>query len=320
MVSLCLGGKTRVEVMEEVKIEKIVYGEWENCLRLANGRVDVVVTTDVGPRVIRYGFVGKENEFCEVAGDRGQTGGDEWRMYGGHRLWHSPEDRERTYRPDNSEVAWREIQGGISLEQSVESGTGIGKELELRLSPRGSRVELRHRLTNRGLWPVELAAWAITVMAPGGLEVIPQPEKAAGLLPDRLIALWPYSRMDDPRVRWGDRYILLRQDPETSEPFKLGIPGREEWAAYFNRGRLFLKRHTHFPAVRYPDFGVSYETYTNDYMLEMETLSPLTHLRPGETVEHREEWELFDHVPRPGADEKEIDAALRGAYAREKND
>ncbi|MFH1037414.1 MAG: hypothetical protein V1789_01925 [PVC group bacterium] len=296
--------------MEAVKMEKIAYGGWENCLRLSNGQADLVVTTAVGPRVIRYGFAGKENEFCEVAADRGKSGGEEWRMYGGHRLWHGPEDRERTYQPDNREIAWREIPGGVSLQQPVESGTGIMKELDVRLFPGGSRVELLHRLTNRGLRPAELSAWAITVMAPGGWEVIPQPEKADGLLPNRLIALWPYSRLNDPRVAWGGRYIVLRQGPSAEGPCKLGVPNERGWAAYFNRGRLFLKRYTHFPAARYPDFGVSYETYTNDFMLEMETLSPLSLLAPGGSIEHREEWELFDNISCPGDDEKKIEAAL----------
>ncbi|MDP8214012.1 MAG: hypothetical protein RAO92_03640 [Candidatus Euphemobacter frigidus] len=83
--------------MSAVRIEKFTCGGWKNCLRLTNGLVEVVVTTDVGPRVIRYGFSDAPNMFCEVEKDRGRIGGDEWRMYGGHRLWHSPEDNPRTY-------------------------------------------------------------------------------------------------------------------------------------------------------------------------------------------------------------------------------
>ena len=55
----------------------------------------------------------------------------------------------------------------------------------------------------------------------------------------------------------------------------------------------------------YPDYGVSYETYTNDYMMEMESLSPLTRLEPGDTINHLEEWELIENVSRPAADNEE---------------
>ena len=66
--------------------EKFSYGGWPNCVRLTNGQIVVVITTDVGPRVIRLGFVGGQNLFKEFAEDMGKTGGHEWRSYGGHRL------------------------------------------------------------------------------------------------------------------------------------------------------------------------------------------------------------------------------------------
>ena len=36
--------------------EKVSYGGWPNCVRLNNGKVELIITTDVGPRVIRFGF------------------------------------------------------------------------------------------------------------------------------------------------------------------------------------------------------------------------------------------------------------------------
>ncbi len=290
--------------------EEIEYGGWEGCIRLTNGTVEAVLTTAVGPRVIRYGLAGGANELFEDEADRGRTGGEEWRLYGGHRLWHSPEDRFRTYQPDNRPLAVREIPGGAALRQPVEEATGIEKELEVTLAPSGSRLTLLHRLTNRGPWPVEPAAWAITVMAPGGREVIPQPEPAEGLLPDRLLALWPYSRLDDPRLVLAGRFILLRQDGQAAGPIKLGLPNYPGWAGYFNRGRFFRKLHRHLPGARYPDFGCSYETYANAAMLEMESLSPLVPLSPGDSVEHREEWELFPDVPFPGSEPGPIEETL----------
>jgi len=297
--------------MSSVRIEKIAYGGWENCLRVSNGLIEIVATTDIGPRIIRYGFIGQPNEFCEVESDLGSTGGEEWKMYGGHRLWHSPENNPRTYQPDNTPVNREEIPGGVSLRQEVEGLTGIRKEIEITLAEDGTTVSLLHRLSNQGSWPVELAVWAITVMAPGGREIIPQTRKGSGLLPDRLISLWPYTRLNDPRVHWGDRYIIIDQDSSAAGAFKIGLQNPVGWAAYFNRGHLFLKRYRHQSQAQYPDYGVSYETYTNDFMLEMETLSPLTRLNPGESVEHREEWELYDNVQMPPDDEVGLDAIFK---------
>ncbi len=86
--------------------EKTEYAGWKNCLRLSNGTVELVVTLDVGPRVIRFGFVDGQNLFKEFEEQVGKTGGDEWHSYGGHRLWHAPEVEPRTYFPDNRPVAY----------------------------------------------------------------------------------------------------------------------------------------------------------------------------------------------------------------------
>src|SRR5882724_1631173 len=87
---------------DDVKIEKINYGGWANCLRLSNRLIDLVATTDVGPRLIRFGFVGQRNEFREFPGMLGKRGGRRWRIYGGHRLWMAPE--ALPYFPDNRPV------------------------------------------------------------------------------------------------------------------------------------------------------------------------------------------------------------------------
>jgi len=298
--------------MADVTVKKIAYGGWENCIEICNGLVNLVVTVDVGPRIIRYGFVGQENEFCEVEEMMGLTGGDEWRIYGGHRLWHSPEMKPRSYVPDNKPVDWCEIPGGIKTTQSVEEWTQIQKEMEITLSPDSTKVKILHRLINLGPWPVELSVWALSVMAPGGKEVVPQTQRDTGLLGNRVLALWPYTRMDDARVHWGDQYIILKQDRNSSAPFKFGTSNEDGWAAYFNHGHLFVKYYTHMMGAKYPDFGVSYETYTTDFMLEMESLSPLTVVEPNGKAEHLEKWELFDGVAMPSDDEESIHNALAG--------
>jgi hypothetical protein len=297
--------------MEDMTIQGISYGGWDNCVQITNGIADLVVTTDVGPRIIRYGFAGQENELGEIESTKGLTGGKEWRIYGGHRLWHSPEDESRTYEPDNFPVDWVEITNGIRTVQSVERGTGIKKEMEIHLSPESSRVKVLHRLTNSGLWTIELSVWSISAMATGGTEIIPISGKNTGLLPDRLMALWPYTKLNDSRVTFGDRYIILQQSPDQAQPFKLGTSNEHGWAAYFNHNHLFVKYYNHYQNARYPDFGASYETYVNDFMLEMETLSPLVLLERGAHADHEETWELFNHIQAPAHDEDEIDRILR---------
>ena len=61
---------------------------------------------------------------------------------------------------------------------------------------------------------------------------------------------------------------------------------------------MFVKRFAYQEGKTYPDFGVNFETFTNQDMLEIETLGPLIELGPGKLVEHVEHWELFSGLGR----------------------
>lgn len=275
--------------------ETIEFLGWPNCLRLSNGRVELIVTRDVGPRILHYGLVGGRNAFRVFPEQAGLTGGDEWHLFGGHRLWHAPEQKPRTYQPDNLPVDCDPRPDGARLVQPVEPLTGIEKALEIRLQE-GTHVIVSHSLTNLGVWPVRLAPWALTVMAPGGVAILPEPPPGTPdqLLPNRVVALWPYTRAGDPRLLWGDRYLRVRPDPQRAAPVKVGMPAAEGWCGYVNQGHLFLKRVHFQPKAVYPDFGSGLECYAAGDFLELETLGPLVELEPGESTVHVEHWFLFE--------------------------
>ncbi|MFQ5613882.1 MAG: hypothetical protein ACE5H9_17310 [Anaerolineae bacterium] len=288
-------------------MERINYKGWPNCYRLSNGLVDVVVTTDVGPRVTRFGFVGQENEFKEYEEMVGKIGGDEWRIYGGHRLWHAPEDITRTYFPDNGPVTLKEHNEFIRLIQPPEATTGIQKEIDLRLAVDTACVTVTHRLRNVNLWPVELAPWALSVMAENGKAIIPLPPRGShpdNLRPYGTLTLWAYTNLADRRWTWGNQYVLLQQSPQMTEPQKIGLPVPAGWVAYARHNHLFVKKFNHIQEATYPDYGCSVEVFTDGDMLEVETLGPLVSLQPQAIVEHTERWFLFDGVPTPQNDDE----------------
>jgi hypothetical protein len=278
-----------------VKIEKTAFQGWPNCYRVSNGTVEFVATTDVGPRIIYFGFCGEPNVFYVREDFAGQTGGSEWKNYGGHRIWHAPEDKVRTYEPDNSPVQAKEIDRGLALTMPPEKLSGIEKEIEITLDPSAARVRVIHRLRNTGPWPVELAPWGISVMAPGGFGISPMPLTfhPDRLLPNRALTLWPYTDMRDDRWLWGTDYILLRQKVVTGQDrTKVGINNNLGWGAYYLKPYLFLKRFDYVDGARYPDYNSSLELFTNNRMLELESLGPLTTLQAGARTEYEERWEL----------------------------
>ena len=105
----------------------------------------------------------------------------------------------------------------------------------------------------------------------------------------------------------AEKYIMLDQDRNANQAFKIGLPNKDGWAAYANNGHLFVKRFQHVDGVEYPDFGYSsFETYTCDYMTEIESLSPLFELESDCSIEHKEIWNLYDNVKTP-ENETDID-------------
>jgi hypothetical protein len=294
-----------------MKIEKnFNYGGWENCIRLSEGEIECVVTTDVGPRIIRLAFKGEKNVLGEIEDHLGKTGGNEWLSYGGHRLWHSPEVMPRTYYPDNKPVSYCWDGKTLKLIQDMEETTGIQKEIEI-TPGKENNIRVLHRLINRNLWDIEFAPWAITVMAKSGRAIVPQePYKPAegNLLPVRPLVLWPYTRMGDHRFTWGDKFIQIKQDTEAGSPQKIGALNKQGWIAYSLGDYLFVKKYSYKPDVIYPDFGVNTEIYINPDILEMETLGSLEKVPPGGFVEHIENWFLFKE--EIGEDEETLEKKL----------
>jgi hypothetical protein len=304
-------------------VETVEYKGWKHNLRLANADAELIVTLDVGPRVISYRPSGDANVFKEFADQLGRSGEPDWQMRGGHRLWAGPEDLTRTYAPDNAPVRHTPLgPGSVRLTQAPDAPYGIQKEIDLTLAPKGSRVTAVHRITNVGDDPTQLAPWALTVMAPGGVEIIPLPYKRPHPGPpqnarspddyasDQKLILWPFFDFTDPRWTFGRHHITLRQDPKATGPTKIGLAHRGGWVAHLKGGTLFVKRFGYQEGMPYPDGGANFETFTNADMLEIESLGPLTKLAPGAEVELTEEWELFTGAPAVNT-EADIDRVIR---------
>lgn len=307
-----------------VKIREITYKSYGTCVELSNGLVDVCVTTDVGPRIIRYGFIGKENMMHEDTARRGCEKGDvfdrfygagsAWYSYGGHRLWASPEALPRTYYPDNAPVAYKINGNTVTFTPAEQKENHLQMQIAVTLADGTSKVTVSHTITNTGGTPVTCAAWALSVMAKGGLCAVEQTSRDTGLLHNRAVALWPYAKMNDRRVHWGERFITLQQETGHPSPFKLGTTNESGYALYFNHECMFIKRYCHALEGVYPDGGMSFETYTNDDFIEVETLSPLKTLKCGESVCHTETWQLYSGVAMPQAGDEAALSALVDKY------
>ena len=279
-------------------------------LRLSNGALDAIVTLDVGPRTMHVSLPGGPNMFADDCGLKEDLpDGTVYEYFGGHRVWHSPEAFPRSYVSDSHPLDRHELyDDGVLLVQRREPWTQIAKSVELRF--RAESIAVKSSLTNNGAWPIEMAVWSLFLGSPNGRLILPAVQRNAGLLPNTSYAIWSYSRMNDPRVHWGQRYIVLDHDEANEAAFKLGYANESGWLAYVNNGCCLVKTFRHERGARYPDRGCSSEAYSAGWGIDIESLSPVQLVGPGKSIAHHEEWFVFECPRRPSVDDDEITEVL----------
>lgn len=285
---------------------------WGHCLSLKNDLVELTVPLELGPRIIRYSYIGEKNVFGEFPAQKADADKSKWHSYGGHRLWHGPEDILRTYIPDNDPVQLEIAASRVIIRQNIEKQTQLQKEMELHLSESGTHVQVIHRIRNHHLFDVRLAVWGISVMATKGRAILPLPPRGThneNLQAQTSLTLWKYTNLQDPRYHFGQKYLSFQQDPTIEEAQKFGISRSGGWLAYLNEGNAFIKKCAYGENQTYSDEGSALEIYSDGKVLEMESLSPLTTIKPGEFAELIEDWYLLNGIDLE-ANENELDQKL----------
>lgn len=269
---------------------------------LSNQHVHLEYLTTAGPRIVHLSLAGThDNLMVECPDIKIPTALGDFNIFGGHRLWHSPEAMPRSYVPDNDPIEIAEIANGVRLIQQVEAFTGIRKSLEITLATDRPAVTVKHTLENCGAWPVELACWALTQLRQGGLAALPQTAHKLdepGLLPNRNLVLWPYTRLADPRLSLNDDFVFIAAQP-LQPPVKVGYLNRHGWLGYLTGGVFFVKKFDVHEGQPHVDFGCNAESYCNDRFIEVESVGPLVQIEPGQATSHIEEWTLHRAAATP---------------------
>ncbi len=268
---------------------------------LENGQLRVEYLTTAGPRVVGLSYRGSPNMLADLHDVIWDTPNGAYFPIGGHRLWIAPESKEKTYVPDNTGLQVRPVPNGVELTGASETNSGVRKTLRIELDPVSPTVRLVHTILNENPAPVSLAPWGITQFRQGGTVFLPQPDgntDPQGLLPNRRLVLWPYTRINEPRLVLRDDFILIHAEAALP-PVKLGYASTAGWLGYWWDGILFRKSTDPQPGASYPDGGCNSEVYCGDRFVELETLGPLVTLAPGQTTQHVETWDVFEGLEQP---------------------
>lgn len=272
-----------------------VYGK---CAVLAKGGKKMLVTVELGPRIIFYGFRDGENIFFEDTADSINRDSDFirknlpdkgiWHIYGGHRLWKSPE-YEDTYYPDNAPVSVVERGDAVDFIAEAEVTTGLRKTLSVLMHDDGNAT-VTHTIENvsdKTTPPV--AIWTLSVMDKGAVAEIPLSTEDTGLLPNRNLVLWSYTDIKDDRFTFENSLLKVTQK-NRPDAFKIGLFAKN--GVTIDIKDMRFSKDFDVKDGDFADYSCNVECYTCDKMLEIETLSPLRTLKPSEHIVHTENWRL----------------------------
>ena len=269
-------------------IEQTTFGRWDEAYRLTLADAEMLVVTGMGPRILSLSVAGGPNLLFvddDLLLSRG-VGEDAWYIYGGHRIWISPET-EASYAPDNAPGSVSIDGGRLDVVAPVIQETQLQKRLSV--YARNGRFVVESAIRNVGDTLFLGAAWAITCVVPTG--VVAFPWGTGGNWDQKTITYWNQwmdHGSDVTSDQWRPGPDLFCVAP-TGEEGKVGANSPEGWVAQCREDATFAKSRSWSPAD-YPDGGCSLEVYTCDRFLELEMLGPIQYLYPGSEALVEEEW------------------------------
>lgn len=255
------------------------------------GRYTVGVPDGFGPRLLGFRAEAGPEMLVRLGPDVAlHSGAGTVHFRGGHRLWASPEVPDLTHIPDDEPCEVVLEEGRLRVTGPVDAA-GFTKQLEVSANRHGLVVD--HQLGWSGPAPVRVGAWAITQLPLGGTALLPLGgREGTGYQGDRSLVLWPYTDLNDDRLGFRERTVVMAARP--GPQLKLGsgpAPGR---LGYLREGWLFTKTVEPAGEGDYPDRGAVGQVYMNEDFCELESLGPLAELEPGSEVRHREVWDALE--------------------------
>ena len=293
---LIMGGA--MEAGAAVTTKSMTYKGWDDCTLLTNKTVEVIFVPQIG-RIMRYGYVGGINLLWENPALAGKVTDftatvPDWQNYGGDKLWPAPQS-VWGWPPDptmDSGTQTVKILSGNRLQVTGQKSIkhNLRFRREITLDATGTGVTFANSVFNLGDKAADWSVWEVAQIDAPDVTILPLHK--GGKFPTGY-----YTFKDgDPaegRLKIAGGEIRIERDAKRSS--KIGSDSPLGWIASEKGGVRFEISHKSEFKANYPDDGCHLEIYTNPDPLayvEMELLSPLTTIAPGERLSHSTHWKL----------------------------
>ena len=269
-------------------------------VELQTERWRMVAVTGAGPRIAWFSRPGGDNL---LYWDRDFAKRGAWRLYGGHRVWLTrpmADESEDAYLPDNDPCRVSLAKNGLTVFAPPAAANRIARGMKIRALPDG-RVRVTNCLRNEGDMLYSGGVWSPTCVVADAPVEIPLGCADAS-------TAWDVVYMAIPRVFAGnvtkldDDSVAIVGDTLTLTPkgrcVKRCVRAEQGVVQQRRGGTVFRKTAAFQPDARYPLGGCNIAAFigAGNWMAEMETFGGERAIKPGETTEHDEIWEILDEA------------------------
>ncbi|SRR6266496_1466404 len=250
---------------------------------LAWGDVRVEIDAATGGRVTAL-CLGGRNLLSEPAADAGNYGSTFWPSP--QSAWGWPPVAEIDQGPYRAEVE----PDAVIMRSALSPALGVVVEKRFAADARRGAVTFDFAIHNRGAAPLQLAAWQITRVPPGGLSLFPT---GTGPFPPSNLLV---------RETMGVTWYAYDAAAVTDHQ-KLFADGREGWLAHIDGDAVLVKTFAIVPRAAQAPGEAQIEIYANPSLayVEIEAQGPYEMIAPGAALSWRVVWlvrRLPSDIPR----------------------
>ena len=298
------------QAAEPAGVKQVTVGNYEDCIELSNNDTTVVLCHQVGGRVIKYSWKGKEALYLSEKEK-------EWtpeqplskREVSAGRFDIGPE-----YMIDRGLILWAgewkaEVLGDrrARLTSAEDPQSGVQLIREFTLDAESSHLACTQIIRNHSNETKRWCHWSRTFAKHGGVVAIPlTPELSR--MPKQYVMVDRHGHIDpkpeDPNIRIRENFIEILAPPAFP---KLGLDSYAGWFAYITPDNLaFVKSYQTYPDRNYNELaGYTISIWypkTRIPTCEIEPIGPAAKLAPNESAAFTEHWRLLEHpFPKEGA-------------------
>jgi len=279
-----------------MNIQKTNYGKWSQAYKCMFGSLELIVVTEIGPRIMSFGFKDGENILYE---DKSDFSFGNWRIYGGHRLTVAPES-SLSYEPDNGHCEVFVQKNKLKITAPA-SSNNIQKILEISPDKNGDGFKVKHIIKNTGNLLITAAPWTVTCVKTTEHLIIPWASGSKQWRNRKVCYINCNDSFNAPvnSPQWQptDDLFIINPNGQTG---KIGIYSDKGLMARLGANSTFIKYSKAIaPDSSYPDSGCNIEIYTNPKYIEMEFLGPIETVYPGNELTLTESWQLKHESFKP---------------------